>query len=302
MPLPCLSIVMLSWNTRNLTLAALRALEKDRSARSREIIVVDNASSDGSADAISAEFPGVKLIRNDDNRLYAEGNNQGAAIATGEYLCLLNSDTEVVPGALDRLVDFLEQHPDYGAVSPQLRSFDGSIQRACTRFPGIFDPIVDSTMLGKIWPGTYVHGRTRMHDFDHASSRDVDQPPGAVFAIRRAEYAEMGGLDERLSLFYNDVDFCKRLWKRGRRIHYLAEAQVFHHQGASTRRSERVQILWIANRRAYYAKHYGIPGRAWLRTVHWLWLAQMSCGVVLGPRTVREKAHALRELGAKVWA
>lgn len=299
---PYLSIVMLSWNTRELTLAALRALERDPSTRTREVIVVDNASSDGSVDAIAAQFPHVRLIRNDRNELYAEGNNQGARIATGEFLCLLNSDTEVVPGALEMLVEFLEKHPDYGAVSPQLRSFDGSIQRACTRFPGLFDPLVDSTLFGRFWPGTHVHGRTRMHDFDHAHSRDVDQPPGAVFLIRRAEYLALGGLDPDLSLFYNDVDLCKRLWKRGRRIHYLAEARVFHHQGASTSRSERVQSLWLQNRRAYYAKHYGLLGSGWLRIVHWLWLAQIACGVVLGPRALKEKARALRDLGGKVWA
>lgn len=299
---PKLSIVMLSWNTQPLTLAALRALERDRPRHAREIIVVDNASSDGSADAIAAQFPVVKLIRNAENELYAAGNNRGAAAATGEFLCLLNSDTEVVPGALDLLVDFLERHAEYGAVSPQLLSMDGSIQRACTRFPGLADALVDSTLFGKVWPGTWVHGRTRMHDFDHASSRDVDQPPGAVFLMRRAEYAEMGGLDPALSLFYNDVDLCQRLWKRGRRIHYLAEARVYHHQGASTSRSERVQTLWLSNRRGWYAKHYGLLGRVWLRLVHWLWLAQMAGGVVLGPRRVGEKVQALRELGTKVWA
>jgi GT2 family glycosyltransferase len=286
--LPCLSIVILSWNTRPLTLACLRALMRDASSRSREIIVIDNASAD-------------KLVRNDENRLYSAGNNQGAELATGEYLCLLNSDTEVVSGALDILVDFLEAHQDYGAVSPKLVSFDHSTQRACTRFPTMLDPLVDSTIFGKFWPGTYIHGRTRMHDFDHESSRDIDQPPGAVFMMRRSEYAVFHGLDPKLSLFYNDVDLCKRLWRKGRRIRYVAEARVYHHQGASTSRSDRVQSLWLENRQAFYAKHYGFVGSAWLRVVRWIWLSQVAGGVVLGPRKVNEKVKALRELSGKVW-
>ncbi|MDZ4773591.1 MAG: glycosyltransferase family 2 protein [Planctomycetota bacterium] len=294
--LPCLSIVILSWNTSALTLACLRALARDVPRRSRQIIVIDNASSDGSADAIESEFSNVELVRNSENKLYSAGNNQGAERATGEYVCLLNSDTEVVPGALDILVDYLEVHGDYGAVSPKLMSFDHSVQRACTRFPGLIDPLVDSTLFGKVWPGTYIHGRTRMHDFDHESSRDIDQPPGAVFMMRRHEYWEFGGLDPRLSLFYNDVDLCKRLWRKNRRIRYIADARVYHHQGASTSRSDRVQSLWLANREAFYRKHYGIVGTAWLRVVRWLWIAQVSAGVVLGPRKVKDKVKALRDL------
>ena len=115
---PTLSIVILSWNTKALTLACLRALSAETPRHSREVIVVDNGSVDGSADAIAATFPEVNLVRNTENRLYAEGNNQGADLARGTYLCLLNSDTEVRPGAIDRLVDFLAEHPEYGAVSP----------------------------------------------------------------------------------------------------------------------------------------------------------------------------------------
>jgi len=298
-PVPDLSIVILSWNTRELTLACLRALERDGTRFTREIIVVDNHSSDGSADAIAAEFPGVRLVRNDENRLYAAGNNQGVENAIGCYVCLLNSDTEVVPGALDILVEFLEHNSDYGAASPRLDSFDGTVQRACTRFPGLLDPLVDSTLFGQTSIGKKRFAHTRLHDFDHQSTRDVDQPPGAVFMMRRSEYIEMGGLDEELSLFYNDVDLCKRLWSRGRKVRYVAEAQVFHHQGASTRRSARVQALWHANRLSYYAKNHGLLGAVWVRIVRWLWHMQIAAGVVLGPRPIPDKIAALHELGAR---
>jgi N-acetylglucosaminyl-diphospho-decaprenol L-rhamnosyltransferase len=222
---PTLSVVVLSWNTQALTLACLRALAAEAPRHAREVIVVDNGSHDGSATAIAAEFPQVRLLRNQQNVGYAAGNNQGAAVARGTFVCLLNSDTEVREGALDRCVDWLVEHSDYGAVAPRLSNTDGSVQRACMRFPGIAVALCFDTMFGKVWPGSRVEARYMMRDFDHLTSRDVDQPPGACFVVRRDEYAAGGGLDPELFLFFNDVDLCRRMWNAGRRIRYLAEAE-----------------------------------------------------------------------------
>lgn len=265
MSAPVLSVVVLSWNTKDLTLACLRALFAETPRHGREVIVVDNGSHDGSADAIAAAFPQVRLLRNPDNRLYAAGNNQGAAVARGEYLCTLNSDTEVRPGALDHLVDFLRDHQDYGACAPKLVDPDGSVQRACQRFPTLGSALCFDSWWGTWWPGSAVQRRYLMHDFDHLASRDVDQPPGAVFVMRTAEWRAYGGLDEQLSLFYNDVDLSRRLWRDGRRIRYLADCEVMHHRGASTKNFARMLVLWHRNRLAYYGKHYGALGRFWIR-------------------------------------
>lgn len=260
-----LSVVVLSWNTQALTLACLRALFGETPRHAREVIVVDNGSADGSADAIAKAFPQVVLQRNPDNRLYAAGNNQGAAVARGEFVCTLNSDTEVRPGALDRLVDFLQQHPEHGAVAPKLVDPDGSVQHACQRFPTLGTALCFDSWWGTWWPGSRAQRRYLMRDFDHRSSRDVDQPPGACFVMRTAEWRSFGGFDEKLSLFYNDVDLCRRLWRGGRRIHYLADAEVMHHRGASTKNFAKMLVLWHKNRLAYYDKHYGFVGRWWVR-------------------------------------
>ena len=254
---PKLSVVVLSWNTVDLTLACLRSLMAESPRHSREILVIDNGSTDGSADAIAAEFPRLLLVRNDENLGYAAGNNQGAQRARGTYFCTLNSDTEVQPGALDGLIDFLEANPKYGAVSPRLCSFDGSVQTACMRFPGLWTALCYDTVFGKFWPGSWVEARYFMRDFDHLTSRDVDQPPGACFLMRREEYLTMDGLDEELFLFFNDVDLCRRLKKRGRKIRYLAEETVLHHEGASTKGFKEFIVVWHRNRLAYYRKHYG---------------------------------------------
>jgi GT2 family glycosyltransferase len=264
-PAPVLSVVVLSWNTQALTLACLGALLRETPRHAREIIVVDNGSGDGSADAIAREFPQVRLLRNADNRLYAAGNNQGAQAASGEFLCTLNSDTEVRPGALDQLVDFLRQNPGYAAAAPKLVDPDGAVQHACQRLPTLATALCFDSWWGTFWPGRAVQDRYLMRDFDHLQSRDVDQPPGACFVMRRAEWQELGGLDEQLALFYNDVDLSRRLRARGRRTRYLADAEVLHHRGASTRHFAKMLVVWHKNRHAYYAKHYGLVGRLWIR-------------------------------------
>ncbi|MBK8974699.1 MAG: glycosyltransferase family 2 protein [Planctomycetes bacterium] len=264
---PELSVVVLSWNTRELTLACLRALFAEAPRHTREVIVVDNGSEDGSADAIAAAFPQVRLECNADNRGYSGGNNQGAALARGEFLCLLNSDTEVRAGALDALVDWLVEHPEYAMAAPRLVHPDGRVQTACMRFPGLLTAACFDTWLGRFWPGSWIDRRYHMRDFDHLSSRDVDQPPGACCVMLTAEYRDGGGLDERLWLFFNDVDLCRRLWRRGRRIRYVAEAEVMHHVGASTRGFRKFVVMWHRNRLAYYRKHYGPLVLPYLRLV-----------------------------------
>jgi N-acetylglucosaminyl-diphospho-decaprenol L-rhamnosyltransferase len=262
---PVLSVVVLSWNTKALTLACLRALFGEAPRHAREVIVVDNGSHDGSGDAIAEQFPAVRLLRNADNRLYAAGNNQGAARHRGEFVCTLNSDTEVRPGALDRLVDWLLAHPDYGIAAPRLSDPDGSVQHACQRFPTLATALCFDSFWGTFWPGRSVVARYLMRDFDHLQAADVDQPPGACWVLRAVEWRQLGGFDEQLSLFYNDVDLCLRLRRAGRRIRYVADAEVMHHRGASTKNFARMLVLWHKNRSAYYGKHWGLLGRLWIR-------------------------------------
>jgi N-acetylglucosaminyl-diphospho-decaprenol L-rhamnosyltransferase len=303
---PVLSIVVLSWNTRDLTLACLRALYAEEPRHAREVIVVDNGSTDGSADAIAQQFRQVRLIRNADNRLYSHGNNQGAFAARGEFVCTLNSDTEVRPGALDRLVDFLRSSPQHAAVAPKLVDPDGTVQHACQRFPTWGSALCFDSWWGSFWPGSRIQDRYLMRDFDHLTSCDVPQPPGAVFCMRTEEFVAMGGLDEELALFFNDVDMCKRLHRRRRKVHYLAEAEVMHHRGASTSRFGRMLVIWHRNRLSYYRKHHGMLSVLWvklcIRMRAWEeWLAIGRRNRQDPARRQAERAHlraALEELRA----
>jgi len=297
-----LSVVVLSWNTREILRACLAALERDVPCEPREIIVVDNGSADGSAQMVARDFPAVRLLCNAENRLYAEANNQGALAARGRYVCLLNSDTEVRPGALDRLAGFLEIHPEYAAIAPRLVNPDGTVQRACRRFPTLLEPLLESTSLGTFPPGSWLSWWTSMGDFDHQHSRDVHQPPGACFLLRTAEYLAVGGLDPSLSLFFNDVDLCLGLWRKGRRIRYLAEAEVMHHQGLSTRAhdSRDRNLLWIQNRTTYYRKNHGRLAERWLHGVLELWALECNLRIRLGSREASAKRKALADLSGFV--
>ncbi len=295
-----LSIVILSWNTLELTRACLRSLERDTTRFAREVIVVDNGSHDGSPQMVEREFPRVRLIANPDNRLYSEGNNQGARAATLSHVCLLNSDTEVKPGALDTLLAFLLEHRDYGAVAPRLLNTDGTIQPACKRFPGLLEPLLEYTQLEKHWPFTRWPARLNMHDFDHRTSRDVPQPPGACMLMERAEYLALGGLDPELSLFFNDVRICQQLWARGRRIRFLIDAEVFHHGGASTSKNYAGNTLHFRNRRTYYKKQYGLLGEWWMRCMLFVGCARIWLGIWLGPKNAEQRRVALAEL-AQHW-
>ena len=289
---PTLSVVVLSWNTKGLLRACLNSLKPLRDEQSLEVIVLDNGSSDGSADMVAARFPWITLVRHERNDGYAVGNNLGAAHASGRYLLLLNSDTAVGPGVLPFLVDFLETHPEHGACAPRLVCEDGAIQRSCKTFPDLWTAVFYDTWFDKWFPGNKVIPRYMMAGFDHTTSRDVDQPPGAAFLIRKELWDKLYGFDPVLWLFFNDVDLCKRLKAEGWKIAYVAEVAILHHEGKSTSQVPNFGQLWHVNRLAYYRKHFGWRGS----------LVAKSMTVLRGlqewRRLIREKApqQAKREM------
>jgi N-acetylglucosaminyl-diphospho-decaprenol L-rhamnosyltransferase len=290
---PRVSVVVLSWNTRALLAACLDSLRAEGRRLPLELIVVDNASHDGSADLVARDFPEVLLLRNARNEGYAIGNNQGAARATAEYLFLLNSDTEVRPGAIETLVAFLDGHPQHAACAPRLERPDGSPQPSCKTFPTLLTAVFYDTVFDRWFPHNATLPRYEMRDFDHTTSRDVDQPPAAALLVRRARWEELGGFDPALWLFYNDVDFCRRLAATGARIAYVAEARVLHHEGRSTSQFPEFGAIWHKNRLAYYRKAFGWRGTAVARVMT----------LVRGVEEVRKlrRAGAPPQARAAVW-
>jgi GT2 family glycosyltransferase len=285
-----LSIVILSWNTRDLLLQCLDSIYAGPRPLPFETIVVDNGSNDDSVAAVRERFPEVQLIENAQNEGYARGNNQGIRASRGEYVLLLNSDTRVVADAPEKLLAFLDEHREYGAAGPQLQNPDGSIQRACMRFPTVTTALFYGTLWERALGPTRVIRRYYMEDFDHAHSLDVDQPPGAACLLPRRVLDQVGLLDESLFLFFNDVDFCQRLRAAGYKIRFLADAHVIHHGGQSTRRYPLFVQEWTLNRLRYYRKHFGRRGAAAVKAMTCLRAGEEMVRILFRHRGAERKA------------
>jgi hypothetical protein len=261
---PDVTVVIPSWNTRELLDACLRSLERVRGQR-LEIVVVDNASADGSADHVARAFPAVVLVRNERNEGFARASNQGMRLARGRHVLLLNSDTEILGDALGELVRFLDAHPGYAAVAPRLVHPDGRTQRTVQAFPNLWTPLFFATPLERWLPRSRELERYFLRGWDQESSADVDQPPAACLLLRREVLERVGLFDEELWLFFNDVDLSRRMRAAGFRTRYLAEARVLHHVGASTAKFAGFVAEWQKNRLAYYRKHHGRLAGAWVK-------------------------------------
>jgi GT2 family glycosyltransferase len=258
------SVVVPSWNTRELLRECLASLAASEPPP-REIVVVDNASSDGSAELVRREFPHVALIENRENLGYTRACNQGVEASRAPLVLLLNADATLARDTLARLADFLERQPGYAAVAPRLSNPDGSLQRSIMRFPRLATALWFATPFERWFPESRELKRYFARDFDYERDADVEQPAAACLLVRRAALAALGGLDERLWLFFSDVDLAARLLKTGARVRYLASARATHHLGRSTRQFTDFVSRWHADRLLYYRAHFGRAAALWVK-------------------------------------
>jgi len=255
---PRISVVIVNWNTRDYLRTCLSSLVGAvREPPLREIIVVDNASGDGSAQVVAQEFPDVLLIRNDRNLGYAAANNQGIRASKGEYIMLLNPDAWVQKGCLESLAEFLDANPCAAAAAPRLLNPDGSLQQSVRSFPAPPPLIFDALGLARLFPRSRVLAAYRMTWWGHSDVREVDQPMASALMLRRSALDEIGLFDERFPLYFNDVDLCLRLKRAGWKVLYLPDAVCVHHVAAST---AQVRCAAIAESHRsllrFYRKHY----------------------------------------------
>jgi GT2 family glycosyltransferase len=249
-----MSVCIVNWNTRSDLQICLEALRTNPFAGGyQEVIVVDNASSDGSVEMVQERFPEVRLIANKENRNYAPGTNQALASATGDYLLLLNPDAHVTEGALDALVRFMNAHPDAGAVAAKLVHEDGTIQQSIRGFPDPLAVLWDLLKLPRLLPslGTY-----RQVRFDYEKPGRAAQPMTSCFLLTRAAYEKVGPMDERFPLYFNDMDWCLRAHNADWGVIYVPDAVFTHAIGKSSNHAaERMIVAHHRSMWRFYKKH-----------------------------------------------
>lgn len=240
-----LSILIVSWNTRGLLRDCLAALQNHLNAEEHEIIVVDCASRDGSAQMVARAFPGVQLLAQNENLGFARGNNLALQHARGEWVWLLNPDTEIEADAADALSRFFEEHPRAGAVASALiDARSGKTQRSCRTFPTPRALWAQSLGLARMFGRSKRFGFYKMGWWNYRTARRVEQPMASSLMLRRAAIEDAGGLfDEDFPIFFNDVDLCWRLNRAGWEIWFEPRSRVKHWGGAATSQLPTAMIL-----------------------------------------------------------
>jgi GT2 family glycosyltransferase len=245
--MPLLSIIIVSWNCKGIVLKCLESIFRTCGSLEIEIIVIDNASSDGTAEAVRKNYPEVVLIASDVNFGFPKANNVGFAKAKGKYLLALNPDTIVEPGSLETCVRFLDENESYGCVGVKTVLPNKKIQYHCARqFPTLRSFVFGYFFLDKIFPRVRFFRSPDMPFWDHKESRDVEMIQGAFMMFRKNIYEKIGGFDERLPMFLEDGEYCLRLSRHGYKIRYLADVSITHFVGQST---EQSKPRWIASLR-----------------------------------------------------
>jgi GT2 family glycosyltransferase/lipopolysaccharide/colanic/teichoic acid biosynthesis glycosyltransferase len=222
------SIIIVSYNSSSVLKPCLESIRDQSFAGEVEVIVVDNASSDGTPDLVREEYPWVELVAGNENLGYSRGVNVGVRHARGRFFFILNPDTVLKPDSVQELADFMESNPEAGIVGPKLVFHDGNIQLSCRRFYTFKVLVLRRTPLGKIFKNAKAERDHLMLDFDHESTREVDWLLGAAMFVRRTAVESVGLMDERFFLYFEDVDWCYRMEQQGLRVYYHPTSVVVH--------------------------------------------------------------------------
>ena len=254
------SILIVTWNTKDYLQKCLSSVYKNTGSITFEIIIVDNASTDGTAAMVKASFPSAVLIENKKNRGFGSANNQAVKICKGKYVLILNPDTIILPGSIQRLAAFLDQNPDAGAVGPKILNPDGSIQLECARnFPTPMTEFCVLTTLYKRFPKSKIFGKYLMSYWDHNDQREVALLSGACFLIRNKAFDEIGLFDENFFMYTEETDLFYRIKQKGRKVYFLPSAKIEHLWGKST--EQLPYTMAVEARRTmelFFKKHYGL--------------------------------------------
>ena len=289
-----ISICITTFKAREFLRDCLRSIHDATPEASFEIIVVDNGSQDGTVEMLGTDFPEVRLIQNDENLGFTRPYNQALRVAGARFLVILNPDTIVHPEALERLMGFLETHPQVGIVGPKVLNRDGSLQKPCRRGDSRpWNAISYFTRLSRLFPKRKFFSGYLMTYMDEDETHPVDGVSGSCMMIRREVIDEIGYLDERFFAYQEDADYCLRARQAGWEVYYYPEAQVTHFggQGGSRVQPYRSIVEWHRSYWLYYRKHFASD---YFFLFNWLFYFAMLVKFVFALilNTLRREKHA----------
>jgi len=259
-----LSVIIVNYNSGALVASNIESLYREGLPEGTQILVVDNNSADDSVAFLRSDFPEITVIANKQNVGLAKAVNQAIAQAKGEYYLMLNPDIVVLPNAVKQLLSFMDKNPQVGLAGGKLLSPNGELQDSCYRFYDPLTVLYRRTPLGRTAAGKKAIDQFLMRDYDHSFVRDVDWLMGSCYILRKTAVSEVGGMDERFFLYFEDVDWCRRFWEHGWRVTYVPQAQFSHFHQQSSRKNPVLGILtnWTAREHIrsaikYFGKYRG---------------------------------------------
>lgn len=252
-----LSVIIITRNTCSLTCEAIQSVFDARDNLSKEVILVDNASTDGTLDVVAKRFPSVIAIRSETNLGGARAVNRGAARAQGRFLLWLNSDAAVQPDSLGAIIAWMDGHTDCGVAGAQLLNTDGSLQNSIANYPTLATELLNKSLLRRLFPRRYPGKEQHFTE-----PLEVESVIGAFMLIRRETWEAVGGLDERYFVFLEETDFCLQARQRGWRVMHLPQIRVVHHQGQTAKKVlSGARIEYWRARYQYFAKNHSMATR-----------------------------------------
>jgi N-acetylglucosaminyl-diphospho-decaprenol L-rhamnosyltransferase len=292
------TVIVVSYNTAHLLDRMFSALDAAREKLNLQVIVVDNASRDGSVDILRKRYPSTELIVNQTNVGFGRANNQALPRVRGRYVLLLNTDAFVSPDTLQKTVSFMDGHPRCGVLGVKLVGEGGSVQPSCRYFPTPWNVFLASTGLKRFFPGT------RLVDdmsWDHASVRDCDWVPGSYYLVRREVIERVGLFDPRYFLYYEEVDHCRAVRQAGWSVTYYPFTHVVHIGGESaetdaplTHAGRQISTLQTESELLYFRKHYGVTGVMAAALLAMVGDGMMACKSLLRRLDTAKAATAVR--------
>lgn len=244
------SIIIVSWNTCDVLKNCLNSILRETQSHSYQIIVIDNDSKDGTQAMIRSNFPQIHLIENRENRGFAAANNQGLRVAQGRYCLLLNPDTLVLDGAIDKIIEYADHHPEYAVVGCQVMEDENKVQQTCCQFHSALNTLIWLSGLSYLFPESRVFGRERMGWWKRDTEKEVDVVSGMFMLVRREAIEQVGLLDEDYFIYAEEVDWCFRFWKAGWKCVFAPVARILHLDGGGKSTSQVSVRMYVQQQKS----------------------------------------------------